>query len=578
MGNYPELEAHLCADLNIYRYDQFGIVSDDTLEKVYGRSLAASFYKKLCPNGDTKLADAKALEKFLAINSALHGYPFDFLQTDEQESIFWDYLKNNLNGALYSEVVIDSDSETDDIYDLNFIREHMLPGPGSAQKADSRTFAHKLFTGEMSYTNDYLIPYYRAALAETGLWADAEMHRFEQFGFTKVRGSSIFFAKKNAEISRTCCTEANLNMLVQKSVGDFIEKRLESRFNINLSNQPDRNKNLARLGSIDGSFGTIDLTSASDSIASSLVYALLEPSLLKTMIFASRSEFAVTPDGNEVKMNMISTMGNGFTFPLQTIIFASAVRSVYQMMGYPCTDSKKHFGVFGDDIVVRRETYVFLCRMLNKLGFSVNEGKSFNTGPFRESCGGDYYLGHNVRGVYIRSLETSQLVASAINRLNRWSAASGIPLTQTMKHLNGLARSLRIPRVPPSESDDAGIKVPFRLTQPRVDNSYWFRYRYLAVRTKKLLLAEPDDTPNPCGFGVAFLGGYVRRSDCEIGSGSFATNPIRVPLRDPPNAVKRHKIRFASIPFWDWPGLGEGGDPFSHTRWETHMMATYSIE
>lgn len=576
MRNYADLEGHLRADLDFLIHDDFGFLTDSSIRSVNAKSLADSFYKKLCPSGNSKDADQRALEKFLKINERCK-VPFSFDARDEAESLFYDYLKDNLNRATQSHLAF-PDMEPDlKPYDLDFIREHMDVGPGASQLADASCMATKLFTGQMSYAGSpYLISIYRAALVETGLWAEAEMLRSSRFGFTKVKGGKVFFAPKNSEISRTCCTEANLNMLIQKSCGSFLEERLRSSFGISLSDQPSFNKALACRGSIDGTFGTIDLVSASDSISLSLFCDLFEPSFLKTMILESRSRFAVLPNGDEVEMQMISTMGNGFTFPLQTIIFASAVRAVYQLMGYPSFDCRSQFGVFGDDIVVRKETYVFLCRMLNKLGFEVNEGKSFNTGPFRESCGGDYFLGTNVRGVYIRSLETPQQVASAYNRLTRWCARSGINLPATLGWFKVLLESLRVPRVPYSESDDAGMKVPFRQSKPHVTNDYWFKYRYLKKVQKFMIMPEPDDSPNPQGYGLSFLSGHTRRSDCPLvlQDSVFTKNEIRVPLRDPPQAVGRHKVRFRAIPFWDWHGVGEGGDPLSHEAWKAFMMAS----
>ncbi len=578
MYPYADLQGSLRADLSFALDGVASLSSDTSIDAAYALLLTESFYKKLLPEGVSTDPDRKALKKFLAINEKCPTGTFRFPARDEAESCFYDYLKNNLNSALQSHLVFDQeDYDGPAPYDLNFIREHMDVGPGASQLADASTMCTKLFTGPMSYSgNDFLITVYRAALVETGLWADAEMLRFQKFGFTEVRGGKVFFAKKNSEISRTCCTEANLNMLVQKSCGAFLESRLQSCFDLNLGNQADRNKEMARLGSIDGSYGTIDLVSASDSISLSLVDDLLEPSFLKTMIMQSRSRSAILPDGSEVVLNMISTMGNGFTFPLQTIIFASAVRAVYQLMDLPCYDSRSHYGVFGDDIVVHKQAYVFLCRMLTMLGFEVNEGKSFNTGPFRESCGGDYFSGVNVRGVYLRSLETPQQVASAFNRLTRWQARSGISLNRTLKALREVARGMKIPLVPYSESDDAGLKVPFRLSVPRLDNSYWFRYRYLAKRVSKLVMPEPDDSPNPPGFGLSFLSGHTRRSDCAelLCPVRFNSAPVRISLRDPPQAVGRHKVRQRAIPFWDWHGVGEGGDPLSHAAWESSMMAS----
>ncbi len=551
MRDYASLYSDLLADLEIHSHDLPPVTSDMGAGEVARISLASSFYKKLCPNGNSKNADAAALKKFLAINESIPEGPFRFEAENEAESCFYDYFKYHFRVALGPHESIGS-------FDMECIREGMGVGPGAAQKADSSSMVTKLFESPMSYMNPNLIPLYRAALSETGFWADAEMQRFKKYGFVKVQGGKLFFASKNAEISRTCCTEASLEMLFQKAIGAFLEFRLGWYFGISLSTQPDNNRELARIGSIDGSFGTIDLTSASDSISLSLMDECLENNFLKAMIMASRSKRAVLPDGSEVTLRMISTMGNGFTFPLQTVIFASAVKACYQLMGFSCDCARTQFGVFGDDIVVRREVYYFLCRMLNKLGFSVNVGKSFNTGLFRESCGSDYYAGTNVRGVYIRSLETPQHVYSAINRLTRWSADKGIPLRRTLKTL---INWVRIIPVPPSESDDAGICVPFSLTKPRVANNYWFKYRCYVRKRKTVKVVDTEDgfdSVNQAGIAVGFLSGAYRRRDISLTQPNDSAWKhdwsVSYSVRDKMGARARYRVISKSIPWWDyWP-------------------------
>lgn len=583
MRDYAKVKSHLLWDLEPWLKADTMYLSDMSVPNALARALADSFYKKLCPLGNTKEADEAALKKFKTINSGISNEPFGFAADNEAESCFWDYFKHNLNRSLGFEVEGEN-------YDLAFITKSMDVGPGAAQLSNSESFMTKLFEGDLSYTDDSLIPLYRSALAETGLWAEAEMLRSVQFRFRKVEGGKLFFTPKNSEISRTCCTEANLNMLIQKSAGAFIEERLLRYFGISLSTQPDHNRRFARIGSVDGSFGTIDLVSASDSISWQLMLASLDDSFFKAVLRISRSESAVLPDGSEVALRMISTMGNGFTFPLQTIIFASAVRSVYQLMGFPCVCPVSQYGVFGDDIVVRREAYDFTVRMLTKLGFEVNAGKSFNSGPFRESCGHDYFRGNNIRGVYVKSLETPQEVYSCINRLVRWSTSSGIPLIRT---LNLLRSWVRFIPVPPHESDDAGFKVPMKATVPRVTASYWYHYRYYKAKTRQRSIPEPDLTPNPHGYGLGFLGGYARRPERPL-TIAYSDRPLKGPsdaavvsFRDDPGRKLRYQIVDSATPWWDWPGNGPplqdtwnlraAGDRGSHSLWEKTVMATFNF-
>jgi len=558
MRDYASLYSKLLHDLAIEAPGVDPIFSDMDPRLAAKVALASSFFKKLAPAGNAVAADIAALDKFLSINAAL-PVSWRFEAKSEAESCFWDYFCDHLNqvcGTYLSE----------GSFSLDDIREGMMTGPGAAQKADATTFYSKMFESTMSYTNPGLIPYYRAALVETGFWCDAEKARNTKYGFTQVEGGKLFFAPKNSEISRTCCTEAHLNMLVQKSIGAYLERSCLSYFGISLSTQPDLNRKLARIGSIDGSFGTIDLTSASDSISVQLIQSAIRPSFFKAMLMMSRSERLVLPDGSIVEPRMISTMGNGFTFPLQTVIFASAVRAVYQLMGFPCFCPATQFGVFGDDIIVRREAYHFVVAMLNKLGFSVNDGKSFVYGPFRESCGHDYFRGVNIRGVYIRSLETPQEVYSAINRLNRWSAIHDVRLPNTIALLMSWVRDMR---VPPTESDDAGIHVPFKATIPKVTNNYWFKYRCFVRRNRKFEFTEPDSNEhsvNPDGMAVGFLSGHIRRRDISITSTVVHPGPIG-PVADRWSTLSgwtmsssirarrgersRYQVVNKSLPYWD---------------------------
>lgn len=562
MRDYDSLYNRLLLDLGLQATDiQPYYHSDSSFDDVAGRQLASSFYKKLCPKGNTVSADYEALKKFRAINDSIESGPFVFEAENEPESCFWDYFRNEValatdNGPFGRE------------FDFAFIGAHMGLGPGANQKADNTSVIHKLFNGDLTYTNPDLIGIYRNALAGAGLWAEAEMLRSGRSGFVRVNGGKIFFAPKNREISRTCCTEATLNMLVQVAVGAFLEQGLGKMFGIYLNTQPDLNRELARRGSFD-EYGdmspcTVDSVSASDSIRFALTTTIVRNALLSHCIKTSRCERAVLPDGSCVDLNMVSTMGNGFTFPLQTLIFASAVKAVYDLMGIPSRydDGTKTSGVFGDDIVVVRKAYPFLIKMLSKLGFTVNTDKSFGGGPFRESCGHDYFRGRNVRGVYVKSLETDPMVYSLINRLNRWTASTGIDLPSTIQLLNSWVRFIP---VPPSEADDAGYHVPFELSRPKVDDKYWFKYRCF-VRRRRRVKVQTGISPETDVFtdlvdGVGFLSGVYRRRDRLLKITGFtpvenrefySDGCVQLTLREPPGAVPRYQIVNKTLPYWDF--------------------------
>jgi hypothetical protein len=582
MQDYARISELLSSDLGSLGRDTM-ITSDMDVKAVRCLQLRKSFYKKLSPLGDNKVADEAALDLFLRLNRSIPT-SFVYPGTSEIDSIFWDYFKNNFQKTIGFDA---ADNGVN--FDFEFIKDNIDVGPGANVGCDAESFYTKLFCSKLTSTNQHLFDLYRGAISDTGFWADAEKQRFSKFGFEIVEGSKLFFAPKAADISRTCCTEPILNMFFQKALGAFMEVRLAKHFGISLDVQPVYNRELARIGSIDGSFGTIDMKSASDSIQWSLIEQIACGSgKFLSMLRLSRCENSVLPDGTLEPLRMISTMGNGFTFPLQTIIFACTVRSVYQMMNLSSSDPATQFGVFGDDIIVRREAYDSVIKYLSFLGFTVNVDKSFNTGLFRESCGYDWYSGSICRGIYIRTLENVPDVYSAINRLNRWSAIAGVPLRSTIQFLLTL---VRINHVPFSEADDAGLKVPFESTQPRVTNSYWFAYKAYQRRARRRAVPDDDRASdvlgyadfNPHGWALTFLGGYARRGDNRLNPVDGAlmeldNNPVAwVTMRKERDANCRIKVVRKSIPFWDWSGPQDSKNkPFeflSYGGWKAAVAA-----
>jgi len=280
-------------------------------------------------------------------------------------------------------------------------------------------------------------------------------------------------------------------------------------------------------------------------------------------------------EGQPVELNMISTMGNGFTFPLQTIIFASITEACYNAFGWaprkrvsraksrsssvgtftsdttgasPIQSlrdlqnrSSLQYGVFGDDIICKKGIYNLLVNVLSDLGMRVNMTKSFSEGPFRESCGQDWLHGLPVRPVYVVELTTIQDRFSLINRLIRWSTRSGLKLPATANLLWATIPEERRQLIPCWESDDAGIQVPrsvaeksdkiLRLQTPRlrkmlsancgalvyqrdtpIKRSYSFWYRR-KVDGSYVILCKDDPSINWSGVLLASVGGYINGTD-----------------------------------------------------------------
>lgn len=248
-------------------------------------------------------------------------------------------------------------------------------------------------------------------------------HKWHGYDFEVVPGNVMFTVPKKTDIDRAACKEPDINMFMQKGVGDFIRKRLKTCHNIDLNDQ-SRNRLFARIGSIDGSLATLDLSSASDSVSRGLVELLLPPCWF-TLLDSIRSQVTILPDGEMHRNEMFSSMGNGFTFELESLLFYVLTRATAYFTGRPGIVS-----VYGDDIICPSKLAPDLTWVLGYFGFTVNTEKSFSEGPFRESCGGHYYNGLDITPFYVKKpIETLLDVIDVANKLRKWAQCdSGLPI------------------------------------------------------------------------------------------------------------------------------------------------------
>lgn len=235
-------------------------------------------------------------------------------------------------------------------------------------------------------------------------------------GWANTESNQLFTVPKSNDIDRVAAKEPDWNMFFQKGLGSMIRHRLR-KVNIDLNDQTV-NRELARLGSLDGSLSTLDLSSASDSVTEELVFQLIPADWFKHLS-ALRSTLGRFPDGTTHKWILMSTMGNGFTFELESLIFWALSKSVAYHFGV-----RGRISLYGDDFIVPTGMTTYLVELLGYCGFLVNSDKSFTTGFFRESCGGHYYKGLDVTPIYIRRPLTLQDLIGFINKFREWSCVN----------------------------------------------------------------------------------------------------------------------------------------------------------
>jgi hypothetical protein len=171
------------------------------------------------------------------------------------------------------------------------------------------------------------------------------------------------------------------------------------------------NQEMARRGSLDGTLATLDLSEASDRVSNRHVIALtaLHPHLAGA-VQACRSTKADVPGYGVVPLAKFASMGSALCFPFEAMVFTTiVVMSIAQQLNTPVTAKlvKSLAGrvrVYGDDIIVPVEFAPGVIASLEGFGLRVNRHKSFTDGNFRESCGGDFFMGARVTPVRVRKL------------------------------------------------------------------------------------------------------------------------------------------------------------------------------
>jgi hypothetical protein len=263
---------------------------------------------------------------------------------------------------------------------LSYVQSHCRFGPGSTRSVSRRPTQGRKFDNPRPMATPRVAEFLSPLLPI--MWAD-RLVRVEL-----QAASKITTVPKSAKTDRTIGIEPDLNIYLQLGIGALIRNRL-CQHGVNLAKQADRNAVLASQAHLLG-LSTIDLSSASDCVNRSLVELLL-PEEWRHLLRIARTDYYEL-DGVVKPFHKWSSMGNGYTFELETLIFLALARA----SGDPRAVS------YGDDIIVKSDCAPTLLTALNFLGFSVNSEKTYLTGLFFESCGSDWFCGINVRPFFLR--------------------------------------------------------------------------------------------------------------------------------------------------------------------------------
>lgn len=298
----------------------------------------------------------------------------------------------------------------------------------------------------------------------------------EWFGYGRMKArltvcNRVEVVPKSWKTDRTIACEPEGNLPLQLAFDGYLKDQLRKLASIDLSDQ-GRNQRMAQEGSVGGHLATIDLSSASDTLAYNTV-AWLIPQPWFEYLCAVRSPCYKAASGELRTYAKFSSMGNGATFALETLVFAAAAAAV----------GSKAFAVYGDDIIVETELVGDLLRLLGFMGFIVNRDKSHWTGPFRESCGGNYHTGADITPFYLREwCEMKSILSHNINGL----AAVALPGGHLWKLLLRLRAEWNLPLVPFNDNSTSGVWI-----DPHSAYSHkLIRSRHQVVQFKSYVLRE----------------------------------------------------------------------------------------
>ncbi len=235
-----------------------------------------------------------------------------------------------------------------------------------------------------------------------------------------TQGNRFTTVPKDCTKDRGIAVEPSINVFYQLGMGQALRRALK-RSGIDLKMGQDIHRRVACEASIRGHLSTLDLSNASDTVCRNLVKLLLPPAWYEALddLRSKKTLFR----GKWHLLEKFSSMGNGFTFELETLVFLCLALAI-DPTGQKLVPGKNVF-VYGDDIIVPTESSEAVIAALSFFGFSTNKTKSFVSGPFRESCGGDFFEGVDVRPHFLKEspIEPQQLISLA-NGIRR-TCASG---------------------------------------------------------------------------------------------------------------------------------------------------------
>jgi len=388
-----------------------GILLDDPdIEAIYAiRQLTLIFGKMLLPC--TPERERRAMSEYVQCDKEVNYA--DSVRPDSDLDEF-----GRMGRLLFADLFSSLDR---DIFDEKIIPKH---GPGAtAEKLTSNgKYLTRYWTDRLEkvfHVGDFLFPNSRYI---SDCYDDVD---FLEPGAEMP--SRVISVPKTQKTPRIIAIEPSTVQYVQQGLLESITRHIDSGFlNQFIGTQSQEpNQILACEGSRNGTLATLDLSEASDRVSAKLVHRLLDSHpLSQEAVFACRSERASVPGNGVIPLAKFASMGSALCFPFEAMVFLTIIfLAIEKEQGRRFTsradviDFAGSVRVYGDDLIVPVEYVHTVVDLLERFGAKVGRSKSFWIGRFRESCGKEYYSGHDVSIVKVRNMFPShrQQVAETIS-------------------------------------------------------------------------------------------------------------------------------------------------------------------
>lgn len=272
-----------------------------------------------------------------------------------------------------------------------------------------------------------------------------EVHQMDIAQDSSPIRAKLVAVPKDSRGPRLICVHPRESIWIQQGQRLLLESAIAKHLGSSISfDDQSVNGQLALTSSKDRSFSTIDLKDASDRLSSSVVRFLFGSAY--DWISCSRAQEVTLLDGRVLKLQKWAPMGNALCFPVESLCFYAAVQAgirccrTYKIGVSALRDYERLVAirdanegldtftgssdsawaetpvlikdnpayrsrsrppvvetyVFGDDILVPSLYHAEALIGLERFGLTVNSGKTFVNGSFRESCGVDAYKGIDI--------------------------------------------------------------------------------------------------------------------------------------------------------------------------------------